>query len=82
LNQGDQILTSKVFLDKCLSPDIEISSSETIYHLGVLRGDVTFERKGRVDLQSALQDLDAVADPVEYVLGHDLLDHELPSLES
>jgi len=69
-------LTSKEFLDNCLCLDIETSGSETIYHLGAVRGDVTFERKGRFDLPSALKELDSLAEPAQYILGHNLLGHE------
>jgi ATP-dependent DNA helicase RecQ len=75
-------LTNKDFLDKCLYLDIETSSSETIYHLGAVRGDVTFERKGHFDLQLALQDLDDLARPARFILGHNLLGHDLPILEA
>lgn len=75
-------MTSKVFLDKCLCLDIETSGNEKIYHLGAVRGDVTFERKGRFDLQSSLKELDSLTEPAQYILGHNLLGHDLPILES
>jgi ATP-dependent DNA helicase RecQ len=75
-------LTNKEFLDNCLCLDIETSGSETIYDLGAVRGDVTFERKGRFNLQSSLQELDSLAEPAQYILGHNLLGHDLPILES
>lgn len=75
-------MTNKEFLDNCLCLDIETSGSETIYDLGAVRGDVTFERKGRFNLQSSLQELDSLAEPAQYILGHNLLGHDLPILES
>jgi len=75
-------LTSKDFFDKCLCLDIETSGNETIFHLGAIRGDVAFERKGRFDLQSSLRELDSLAEPAQYILGHNLLGHDLPILES
>lgn len=40
------------------------------------------ERKGRFDVQTALKELDSFADGVDYVLGHNLLGHDLPVIES
>jgi len=75
-------LTCKDFLDMCLCLDIETSGSEIVYHLGAVRGDVVFERKGRFDLQSSLKELDDLARPAQYILGHNILGHDLPILES
>ena len=41
-----------------------------------------FERKGRFDLQTALKELDNFASDAEYILGHNILGHDLPVLES
>lgn len=44
--------------------------------------DRNLERKGRFDVQTALKELDSFADGVDYVLGHNLLGHDLPVIES
>lgn len=74
-------MTSGDFLDKCLWLDLETDGSK-LYHIGAVFAGQAFERKGRFDLQSALKELDTFGSGVEYVLGHNLLGHDLPFLES
>ena len=75
------MLTEKDFLDKCLLLDLETDGSK-LYHIGAVYSGQTFERKGRFDLRTALKDLDTFASGAEYVLGHNLLGHDFPVLES
>jgi ATP-dependent DNA helicase RecQ len=74
-------LTINEFLDKCLLLDLETDGSK-LYHIGAVYSGQVFERKGRFDTQTALKELDRFADGAEYVLGHNLLGHDLPVLES
>ncbi|MHC1699230.1 MAG: RecQ family ATP-dependent DNA helicase [Geobacteraceae bacterium] len=74
-------MTNNDFLDKCLLLDLETDGSK-LYHIGAVYSGQVFERKGRFDTQTALKELDRFADGAEYVLGHNLLGHDLPVLES
>jgi ATP-dependent DNA helicase RecQ len=67
------------FLDKCLCLDLE-TRGEAIVRIGAVRGDLVFERKGRFDLQASVRDLDRMAAGAEYLLGHNLTDHDIPIL--
>lgn len=73
-------MTGKDFLDKCLLLDLETDGSK-LFHIGAVFLGQTFERKGRFDLQTALQELDSFASGAEYILGHNILGHDLPVLE-
>jgi ATP-dependent DNA helicase RecQ len=74
-------MTKDDFLDKCLLLDLETDGNK-LYHIGAVYSEQTFERKGRFDLQTALKDLDIFASGADYVLGHNLLGHDFPVLES
>ncbi len=75
------MVTSKDFLDKCLLLDLETDGSK-LFHIGAVFSGQTFERKGRFNLQTALQELDNFSSGVDYILGHNILGHDLPVLES
>ena len=68
-------------LDKCLLLDLETDGSK-LYHIGAIFSGQTFERKGRFDLHTALKELDNFASGAEYILGHNILGHDLPVLEA
>jgi ATP-dependent DNA helicase RecQ len=74
-------LAAKDFLDKCVFLDLETDGAK-LYHIGAVYSGQAFERKGHFSPRSALIDLDAFADGAEYVLGHYILGHDLPVLES
>jgi len=75
-------LTSSEFAAKCLLIDLETDSKNNIHHIGALFAGERFEHSGRFDLVKALLELDAFAADAEYALGHNLLGHDLPVLES
>lgn len=75
-------MTSSDFIAKCLLIDLETSENQRIHHIGALFGGQKFERSGRFDLPKAIADLDSFSEGAEYVLGHNLLGHDLPVLES
>lgn len=74
-------MTNNDFLDKCLLLDLETDGSK-LFHIGAVYSGQIFERKGRFDLQTALKELDKFAARADYVLGHNLLGHDFPVLES
>lgn len=76
-----EILSVNNLLDKCLLLDLETDGSK-LYHIGAIFSGQVFERKGRFDLQTALKELDSFASDAEYILGHNILGHDLPLLEA
>ncbi len=68
------------FLGRSILLDLETRGKDAVYHIGAVRGSKTFERKEPFRLGSALVDLDRFARGAEYVLGHNLLGHDLPLL--
>jgi len=71
-------VTGKDFLAKCLLLDLETDKNDKIIHIGAVFREQTFERKGRFDPRAALRELDGLADCAQYILGHNLLGHDLP----
>ncbi|HYO11568.1 MAG TPA: RecQ family ATP-dependent DNA helicase [Thermoanaerobaculia bacterium] len=67
-------------LERCLFLDLE-TVEDRILKIGAVQGDRVLERKGRFPLREALAELDRMADGAEFILGHNLLDHDLPALE-
>ena len=67
------------FLDHCLLLDLE-ARGDAIYRIGAVYGGESFERQGRFDLDRMLDELDHFAASSRYLLGHNLLDHDLPVL--
>ncbi len=54
---------------------------ERVYQIGAVFCGHVFERRGRFDLPRALRELDGFADAARAVLGHNILDHDLPILK-
>jgi ATP-dependent DNA helicase RecQ len=54
---------------------------ERVFQIGAVFGGHVFERRGRFDLSRALRELDGFADAAQAVLGHNILDHDLPILK-
>ena len=68
------------FLERCLLLDLETRGQEHVHRIGAVRGRDTFERQGRFDLGDALAELDRWARPADFILGHNLIGHDLPVL--
>ncbi len=75
-------MTCSDFVAKCLLIDLETNDKGGIHHIGALFGGQKFERSGRFDLTKLLTELDTFAAKSDYILGHNLLGHDLPVLES
>jgi len=69
-------------LSKSLFLDLETTPEGKIFKIGAVFQDQTFERKGRFNLKEALSDLDQFGQYSTYVLGHNILGHDLPLLET
>ena len=65
------------FLQQCLLLDLE-TSGERILKIGALWNGRVFERRGRFAAGQALRELQAFAAEARYLLGHNLLGHDLP----
>lgn len=69
------------FLARCLLLDLETDAKgERLLKIGALRGSRTFERQGRFDTATALEELEGFSAGAQFCLGHNLLDHDLPLL--
>lgn len=70
------------FLNQSLFLDLETSEQEKdrVLKIGAVLGGEVFERKGSFLLGEALESLDRMAAGAERVLGHNLIDHDLPVL--
>ena len=68
-------------LDQTLLLDIEVNEKNVIYSIGAVFGDKTFQvPAGRKIDRSTLADLDAFARDARFLLGHNILNHDLPRL--
>jgi len=68
------------FLNRCASLDLEVNENGAIYAIGVIyQGQVRSFQK-RFDLHAALAKIDCFVEPADYLLGHNLLAHDLPLL--
>lgn len=70
------------FLSTSLLLDLETTPDGRLFKIGALRGEATFLSQDRFDSRQALRELEAFARGSTYVLGHNLLDHDLPVLQS
>ena len=73
--------TCQEFLDRCLLFDIEINEKQKIYAIGAsFRGETLSSPSGRQVGEKFLQDLDCFAAEAGYILGHNILSHDIPQL--
>ena len=73
-------------LSRCLSIDLEVRRTDSrIYALAGVRPDTgpsTIFPAGRQSLKQALDRLDTLADGADFLLGHNLIDFDLPHLRA
>ena len=62
--------------------DLEATPEGKIFKIGAVYQGETFEKQGKFKLDEALLQLDQFGAKAEYVLGHNLLGHDLPLLEN
>ena len=67
------------FIAGCVVLDLE-TSGDKILKIGAILNDAVFERVGKFDIQLALAELDRFAGRAEFLLGHNILEHDLPIL--
>ena len=68
-------------LRHCLLLDIEVNEKNVIYALGAVLGEQVFQIPAgeKID-RDTLAELDAFAAEARFVLGHNILNHDLPRL--
>jgi ATP-dependent DNA helicase RecQ len=69
-------------LSRCLLLDLETGPDGAIHKIGAVWREETFLRQGRLDTQTALVELEGFAAGADFVLGHNLLGHDLPCLQA
>ena len=75
---------SNNFAPQCMSIDLEVGKKDLrIHQFGAVRGDsgesISFDSG---DLNGALNQLDALADDAAFLLGHNLVNFDLPHLKA
>ncbi|MBK1731660.1 hypothetical protein [Thiococcus pfennigii] len=69
-------------LSQTLLLDLEVGADGALHKIGALRGEVAFLRQGRFDERAALAELERFAGDASFILGHNLLGHDLPVLRA
>ena len=76
------ISSSKSFLDQCLLLDIEINEKNVIYAVGAVFQDKQLNfASGKGISKTQLAEIDDFAAAAQYILGHNLLAHDVPRLK-
>ena len=70
------------FLSQSLLLDLETGSNKKVYQVGALFQNREFELKDREITESDCRDLDQFAANATYILGHNIIEHDLPILRS
>lgn len=77
-----KISSSKPFLNQCLLLDIEINEKNVIYAVGAVFQDHRLHfASGKTISKTQLAEIDALAAGAQYILGHNLLAHDVPRLQ-
>ncbi|MGK2905492.1 MAG: RecQ family ATP-dependent DNA helicase [Desulfuromonadales bacterium] len=69
-------------LSKSLLLDLETTLEGKIFKIGAVFQGQTFEKQGRFNLKDALSELDQFGAEATYVIGHNIIGHDLPLLEA
>jgi len=64
--------------DACCSVDLETGPNGDIFAVGAVFQAQTFRRKAPFDIRQVLAELDTFAQAAPYLLGHNILHHDLP----
>jgi len=65
-------------LKNILSIDFETIPNKNVYHIGAVFKDKIFERKNITNIKTALRDLSQFSKGADYILGHNIINHDLP----
>ena len=69
-------------LRRALLLDLETGADGAVHKIGAIRDGREFRRQGGFDLHRALGELQGFAGDAEFVVGHNLLGHDLPTLRA
>lgn len=61
--------------------DFESVPNGDLFHIGAVLNEATFERKGIKDSKTAIQELSAFCSGADFVLGHNIVNHDLALAE-
>ncbi|MDD4391593.1 MAG: RecQ family ATP-dependent DNA helicase [Desulfobacterales bacterium] len=70
------------FLRRCVLIDLEAGGGNAVWKIGAIFDGEIFERKGTFNTGDALLALDRFSAGADFVLGHNIIGHDLPVLES
>ena len=65
-------------LNNILSIDFETIPDKNVYHIGAVFKNKIFERKNITNIKTALRDLSQFSKDADYILGHNIINHDLP----
>ena len=68
----------QIFQNSCCSLDLETNENGGIFAIGAVFKDKTFQRKAPFNIQRILAEFDDFAQDATYLLGHNILEHDLP----
>ncbi|RKT43858.1 hypothetical protein [Thiocapsa rosea] len=69
-------------IERSLLLDLETGPDGAIHKIGAIRQGREFRRQGRFDPARALDDLTRFAGDASFIIGHNLLGHDLPTLRA
>jgi ATP-dependent DNA helicase RecQ len=76
-------LTCRELLQQSLLFDIEVNEKNEVYTLGAVLGEQRFQVTGKNKIdRNLLAEFDAFAREARFVLGHNILNHDLPRLRN
>ncbi|MDD5580603.1 MAG: DEAD/DEAH box helicase, partial [Methylobacter sp.] len=67
----------QTFQNRCCSLDLETNENGQIFALGAIFKDKIFHRKAPFNIQKILAEFDAFCQDASYLLGHNILQHDL-----
>lgn len=68
----------QTFQTRCCSLDLETNENGEIFAIGAVFNDKTFQRKAPFNIHKTLAEFDDFAGDATYLLGHNILEHDLP----
>lgn len=71
-----------VILPRTLLLDLETTRSGRIRHIGAVYNETVFEKKKNAYARDAIETLDEMASAADFILGHNLLGHDFPILQT
>ncbi len=75
-------MTLDELISRTLLLDLETTKTGRIRHIGAVFNDQVFETNSESSLKQILSHVEALASVADFVLGHNLLGHDFPVLQS